>query len=122
MEVLLPLAERFGLPLALLVAAVVAFYRGDLLPKRTHEAEIARLQEDLARERAETDRFLDLSVRFFEDAYASQQAARDAVRAGRAAGRAGAGADGGLGPDDPGAGGGRARRAAPPFRRGGRDA
>lgn len=76
METFLPLVERLGLPLSFLAIAIIAFVRGDVIPRWV----VQRLQADLDRERRETDRFLDMAIRLLEDARDSQHVSREAVQ------------------------------------------
>lgn len=76
----MPLLERLGLPLSFLAIAIVAFVRGDIVPKYIH----TRALSDLDRERRETDRFLDMCIRLLEDARDSQHVGQEAVQAMRA--------------------------------------
>jgi hypothetical protein len=75
-ETFLPLLERLGLPLSFLAIAIMAFVRGDVIPRWV----VQRLQADLDRERRETDRFLDMCIRLLEDARDSQHISREAVQ------------------------------------------
>lgn len=76
METFLPLVERLGVPVAFLTIAVVAMVRGDVVPKYLY----ARVLSELERERKETDRWLDMSIRLLEDARDSQHLGREALQ------------------------------------------
>ncbi len=77
METFFPLLDRLGLPLGFLAIALIAFVRGDIVPKYLYTQVLA----DLDRERRETDRFLDMSIRLLEDARDGQHLGREALRA-----------------------------------------
>lgn len=83
METFLPLLERLGLPLSFLAIAIIAFIRGDVVPKGVLE----RALTDLERERRETDRFLDMCIRLLEDARDSQHIGQEAIQVMRARSR-----------------------------------